>query len=280
MSNIDRLVQHCPGKRALITGAGSGLGRAFALDLARRGWSIALLDLSEERLESVAREVEGAGGRAFHTALDVVSDGLEQAFIDFAETEGGLDLCINNAGVAVAGPFAQISDSDWRWQTEINLMAVVRGCRQAARLMSGRGIIINIASAASFACAPQMSPYNVTKAGVVALSETLAVELADQGISVAVAMPTFFQTRLTETMRGSAEARDFAAKLMRRSAYTAKRAAADILSAAARGDLYIPVPNSARWLWRFKRLAPTLFRRRLAGFARGERGKPGRKQKA
>jgi len=264
---MQRLEQRCPGKRALVTGGGSGLGRAFALALARRGWTMALLDMDEARLGEVAAEVEACGGRASTTALDVGTDKLDDAFGQFREREGGLDLCINNAGVAVAGPLLEISDADWRWQNEINLMAVMRGCRLARQAMSSGGVVINIASAAGFVCAAQMAPYNVTKAGVIALSETLAAEWAQYGISLTVAMPTFFRTRLTETMRGSADARAFAEKLMRRSGYTAEQAAEDILAAAGRGALYIPVPASARWLWRLKRFAPRLFRRRMARFA-------------
>jgi NAD(P)-dependent dehydrogenase (short-subunit alcohol dehydrogenase family) len=283
-AGVARLSKRLPGRRAFITGAASGLGRAFAFALARDGWQLGLADLAAERLERVRTEVEaGGGGRATVFTGDVSShEFVEAALGSFARDAGGLDLVINNAGVAVAGPVETTSAEDWRWAVEINLLGVVHGCRAAVPLMrrQASGAILNIASSAGFAAAPHMGAYNASKAGVIALSETLACELHGSGVQVSVAMPGFFRTGLLETMRAPAGESALARRLMEGSAYDAADAARAILAATARGDLYIVWPAEYRWLWRLKRFVPMPFlrrvqRMRVAQAARSEHPRPG-----
>ena len=125
----------------------------------------------------------------------------------------------------------------------------------------GCGVILNIASSAGFAAAPQMGAYNASKAAVIALTETLAGELSGSNVQVSVAMPGFFRTGLLETMRAPAAESAMAQRLMERSAYDAADAARAILAATARGPLYIVWPREYVWLWRIKRLAPMRFLR-------------------
>ena len=125
----------------------------------------------------------------------------------------------------------------------------------------GSGAILNIASSAGFAAAPQMGAYNASKAGVIALTETLAAELDGSGVQVSVAMPGFFRTGLLETMRAPAEESAMARRLMAGSAYDAADAARAILAATARGRLYIVWPKEYVWLWRIKRFFPMRFLR-------------------
>jgi NAD(P)-dependent dehydrogenase (short-subunit alcohol dehydrogenase family) len=280
---IARLSGRLPGRRAFVTGAASGLGRAFALALARDGWRLGLVDLHADRLERVRAEVETAGGRAIAYAGDVAAgEFVAGALAAFAGEAGGLDLLINNAGVAVAGGVEVTPAADWRWAVDINLLGVVHGCRAAVPLLrqQGRGVILNIASSAGFAAAPQMGAYNATKAAVIALTETLAGELHGSGVQASVAMPGFFRTGLLETMRAPAAENAMAHRLMERSAYDAADAARAILAATARGRLYIVWPRQYVWLWRIKRFAPMRFlrlvqRMRSAPSKRVEHPRPG-----
>ncbi len=156
-------------------------------------------------------------------------------------------------------------------------MGIVHSCRAQAPHMiaSGGGLIVNVASAASFTSMSRTSAYSASKAAVVALSETLFQELAEHRVHVAVAMPGFFRTRLMETARAPADARGFALKLMERSNLEADAVAREIISKAAGGATHIVLPASYRWLWRFKRLAPRTFQRWLAGFRRSRRSPGG-----
>jgi NAD(P)-dependent dehydrogenase (short-subunit alcohol dehydrogenase family) len=263
-AEIGRLAKRLPGRRALVTGAGSGLGRAFALELARQGWRLGLADLSGDRLERVCAEVDVVGGRATMYTGDVASpEFMESVLQRYTRDAGGLDLLINNAGVAVAGLVEATSAEDWRWAVEINLLGVVNGCRAAVPLMRRQrsGAILNIASSAGFAAAPQMGAYNASKAGVIALTETLAAELDGSGVQVSVAMPGFFRTGLLETMRAPAEESAMARRLMAGSAYDAADAARAILAATSQGRLYIVWPKEYVWLWRIKRFFPMRFLR-------------------
>lgn len=264
-----RLAAWLTGRRAFITGGGSGLGLALATELARDGWTVGLLDREPERLATAAVALGAAGARAVHTfAADVRDEAAFTAAVEaFAAHSGGLDLMVNNAGVAVAGGVEATPLADWRWALEINVVGPALGCRLALPIMrrAGRGLLVNVASAAAFASAPQMATYNASKAAVVALTETLAAELGSSGVRALVVMPGFFQTRLLETMRAPRAETETARRVMGESRYSAERAAADVLAAAVRGRLYAVLPGSYAALWRLKRLVPGLFVRLLSG---------------
>jgi NADP-dependent 3-hydroxy acid dehydrogenase YdfG len=263
---ITILAQRFPAKRAFITGAGSGLGRAFGEELAAAGWQLGLLDVSADRLAAVEAELGGADASVSCYTGDVANESFVAGSItDFTSRAGGLDLMINNAGVAAAGPIESTPAADWRWIVDINLLGVVWGCQAAAVHMrqARSGLILNIASSAGFASAPQMSAYNATKAAVISLSETLAAELSGTGVQVSVAMPGFFRTALLETLRAPPEASGLARRLMQGSRYDAGEAARAILAAAAGRTLYVVWPREYRWAWRLKRFFPLWFLRRL-----------------
>lgn len=257
-----------PARRAVITGGASGLGLAAAELLAARGWRLALLDRDEPRLGSAAEALRALGSahcEAF--AVDVTDEPAVRFAVDaFAGRAGGLDLALNSAGVAAAGSLAETPLADWRWILDINVLGIVHSCRAEMPHMAaaGRGLIVNVASAAAFMSAAAMGAYNASKAAVVALSETLHHELAGSGVQVAVAMPGFFRTRLMEHARAPADARAFAERLMDRSSMPAEAVAREILARAAAGELHLVLPAEYRWLWRFKRLAPRRFARWLA----------------
>ncbi len=192
--------------RAVVTGAGSGLGRALALDLAGRGAALIISDIDQSSAEQTAQLVRQQQAQAEVLTCDVTDRDAVFGLINETEKRlGGIDFIANNAGVAVGGPFDEISIEDWRWAVDINLWGVIYGCQAAVSKMRprGRGYILNVASAAGLLAPPAMSAYNVTKAGVVSLSETLYAEYKAEGIRVSVLCPTFFRTNIVEAGRGA-----------------------------------------------------------------------------
>jgi len=275
------LSRRCPSKRAFITGAASGLGLSLAMRLARDGWTLGVLDLDREHLDQAVSALQQAGAaRALPYPGDVAAAGfVMDSIADFVQAAGGLDLLVNNAGVAVAGAVEATPVEDWQWITGINLLGVVWGCRAALPVMKQQrsGVIFNIASSAGFAAAPQMSAYNVTKAGVIALSETLVGELAGSGIQVSCAMPGFFRTHLLDHMHAPPEENRLARQLMDNSGHDANEAAAALLGAVAAGDLYVIWPPEYRWAWRLKRWFPRWFLKRVQSFRDAQARKAGRR---
>jgi NAD(P)-dependent dehydrogenase (short-subunit alcohol dehydrogenase family) len=244
--------------RAVVTGAGGGLGRAFCHELHKRGARIVCADIDEAAAQQTAREV---GGTAVRCDVSRIED-IEAVAAAAELALGGVDLVINNAGVAVAGPVGDVPLDDWRWIMGVNLWGVIYGCHVfAPRLRKqGRGHILNVASAAGLLSPPGMAPYNVTKAAVVALSETLNAELKGTGVGVTVLCPTFFRTNIGRNARGSdPKQAAFVEKMMARSKIQADDVARLALDAAVRGELYALPHADGRWMWRLKRWAPSQF---------------------
>ena len=274
------LSRRFPAKRAFVTGAASGLGFAIADCLARDGWTLGLLDLSAARLEQALARLRQSGAHDV-TGFpgDVASPPfVEGAIADFVGRYGGLDVLVNNAGVAVAGAVELTPVDDWRWIVDINLLGVVWGCRAALPVLKrqGDGLVLNVASSAGFAAAPQMAAYNVTKAGVIALTETLVAELAGTGLQVSVAMPGFFRTHLLDDMRAPPEESRLAHHLMDHSGHEPDEAAAALLAAANAGETWIVWPREYRMAWRLKRWFPGWFLRRVQAFRDAQVRKAGR----
>lgn len=252
-----------PPSTAVVTGAGSGLGRAIALRLARPGATLLLADLDLERCEETARLAEARGAGAHALAVDVADAAQVEALaVEAARRLGRIDLVVNNAGVAAAGAIGQTPLDDWRWIVGINLFGVIHGCHVfAPRLVAqGGGAILNTASMAGIACAPMMGAYNVTKAGVIALSETLAAEVRSRNVRVTVLCPAFFRTNLLETARSAdADLMATARGAFARATMSADDVAAAALAAVERGRLYCLPMREGRVLWRLKRLLPERF---------------------
>lgn len=249
--------------RAVVTGAGSGLGAAFCEALAGAGARVLASDIDGEAAAATAARVSG---EVHARACDVTRLADVEALAAAAERVlGGVDLVINNAGVAVVGQVGQVQIEDWRWCVDINLWGVIHGCHVfVPRLRAaGRGHIINVASAAGLLSPPHMAPYNTTKAAVVALSETLAADLADDGVGVSVLCPTFFRSNLVRTARTAVDGglHQVARHLVEDSRRSAAEVARAALAGAARGELHIAPHLDGRWLWRLKRWSPGVFRR-------------------
>lgn len=253
--------------RAVVTGAGSGLGRAFCLELAARRARILAADIDLASAEETARLVNAAGGQAIPHQCDVANaDEVEALATTIEKAHGAADLVINNAGVAVGGPVGKIPLDDWKWIVGINLFGVIYGCHTfVPRFKSrGSGHIINVASAAGLLAAPEMAPYNVTKSGVVALSETLGAELRGTGVGVTVLCPTFFKTNIARAAHTHSEvSADDVEKLMSRTSIQAPDVARFALEKADAGELYALPHADGRWMWRVKRMAPELFQTKL-----------------
>jgi len=240
--------------RAVVTGAGSGFGRAITLALAKRGATVLASDVNLASAEETAKLApEGA---VVATRTDVRSPDEMKALVEGAvDRWGALDVIVNNAGVAVAGAVGEIPLDDWHFEISINLYGVIHGCHFAVPVMKRqkRGFVLNVASAAGLIAAPLMGPYNVTKAGVIALSETLRTELEEDGIAVSVLCPTFFRTNIHKTQRSPDKLRATSAKLVEGAKWSADEVATVALRGLERGQLYIIPQADGKMLWRAKR---------------------------
>ncbi|MGQ0839737.1 SDR family oxidoreductase [Actinokineospora sp.] len=251
--------------RVLVTGAGSGLGKAIATRYADAGWRVLVTDIDAAAAETVAKELD-----VEHLALDVTDDESWIAARDWCEREwGGLDVLVNNAGVGSGGRIERIPLSDWDWIWEINVKGVVRGCHTFVPVFKaqGSGHLVNIASLAAIMNLPGMASYNVTKAGVLALSETLRHELAPYGIGTTAVCPGFFQTNLNDRMRTpDPAALKVSQKLMASSKITAEDVARQVFDAVAAKRFLLLTHAEGRKSYRFKRLLPRAFDAQVAKY--------------
>ncbi len=250
-------------KKVFITGGASGLGRALALHYARAGWNVCIADLNDARGEETRKELEAAsssGSEMLYRHADVTREQDLQAIADeLSQLWAGLDVLVNNAGVAQAGAIEDVTISDWEWIIDINLLGVVRGCKVFTPIFKrqGSGHIVNIASMAGLLDVPRMASYNVTKAAVVALSGTLEQELMDDGIHVSVVCPSFFQTNLEETMRTTdPRMKKMMGKLLSSGKLTAEQVAEHIVKGVEKQQSYILPHASGENLWLAKRYLP------------------------
>jgi NAD(P)-dependent dehydrogenase (short-subunit alcohol dehydrogenase family) len=253
-----------PCRYGIITGAASGIGREIAKQLAGPAWQLLLLDVDAAGLQATAAAVESAGGAAHWEAFDVAdSAAWHDLHARWAQDWPRLDLLCNNAGVCGAGEVGRFGLADWTWLLNINLLGPIYACHELIGWMKENphgGAILNTASLAGLIAIPGMAAYNVSKAGMVALSETMQAELAPYNIRVSVLCPGFCPTGLVakgrfenEDLRASAE------QFMQHGQVTAADVAAAGLKAVRRGKLYAVLGWKARWLWRVKRFAPRPF---------------------
>lgn len=192
-------------KVAVITGGASGIGKATALAMARRGTDIVLADINEGRLAETAQAISALGRQVIAVRCDVTSDrDVEQLATTALAKMGRVDLVFNNAGVICRGALEAMSMADWAWQFEINVLGVVRGIKAFLphMLKRGSGYIINTGSVAGlYALTGEGAPYVASKFAVVGLSEALALYARPRGIGVSVLCPSGVDTHLNETRR-------------------------------------------------------------------------------
>ena len=262
-----------PQRRVLITGAGSGLGRALALRYARAGDRVACVDLIAERAEETRAQLPGEGHLAFQA--DVGSDASMQVLHDdIQRLWQGVDVLINNAGIASGGAMVETTMAEWDRVLNIDLLSVVRGCRLflPAMIAQGQGQVLSTASFAGLAGAPGMMTYGVAKAAVVALSEQLRGEMHGKGVRVGVICPSFFRTNLCETAIGNPKVKQLAERLMDTAPDTLDSVGDAVFAAAERGDFMIIPTKREPHRWRMKRWFPELYFKQLMKMV-GERSK-------
>ncbi|WP_330183123.1 SDR family NAD(P)-dependent oxidoreductase [Nocardia sp. NBC_01503] len=252
---------------AVVTGAGSGIGRAFAIELGRRGGRVICSDIDAERARETVELVSATGGKAFDTVCDVRRIEQVQALANTAEEWFGktADVVINNAGIGRGGEVVgDTSLEEWHQVLDINLWGVIHGCHVfAPRLRAaGQGAIVNVASAAAFGSAPRMGAYNVSKAGVLALSETLAAELSGTGVSVTALCPTAVKTNILQGVSiGDETVSEWGDRLLRWTGRPPASIARTTLDAVDHGQLYVVPQIEAKLIWQSKRLLPEPYTR-------------------
>ncbi len=249
---------------AVVTGAGSGIGRSFAYELAKRGGAVVCVDLNLAAAQDTVDQIKATGAKAFALQCDVGNAEQVNSVAEQAEQLLGhpVTLLINNAGVGLGGKFDEVSLDDWKWCMQVNLWGVIHGCHAFVPKFKklGYGAIINVASAASYTAAPEMSVYNVSKAGVLALSETLSSELKKFKIQVNVVCPTLVPTNIIKNGRIPGQYSKLADHALMNYAFTTTDKVAKLsLDRLDKEQLYTTPQLDAKLFWLMKRTSPSLY---------------------
>lgn len=257
---------------AVVTGGASGIGRAVSEGLVRRGSHVVIADINAQGASEVATMLSSLGpGTASGVALDVRDADAVAAVYQQAQIEHGrLDAVFNNAGVAVGGEVEELTVAHWDRVIDVNLRGVVYGVAAAYPLMikQGFGHIVNTASLAGLIPAPLLTPYSMTKHGVVGLSLALRAEARPFGVKVTAVCPGFVDTPMLDglgpedlpqtSMARRAQEMQASAERQLGRPYPVDKLARDVLRGVDRNKALIVTPLSARALWRLHRLAPSL----------------------
>ena len=227
------------GRTALVTGASAGLGRHFAWLFARHGATVVVAARRVPELTALVREIDAAGATAHAVALDVRNpDAVERA----VAATGPLDIVVNNAGIATTKPALETDEAAWQQVIDTNLSGAFRVARAAAKAMveGGRGgTIINIASILAFRVAKQVPAYVAAKAGLVKLTEALALELAPRGIRVNAIAPGYIETDLNREFLRSPSGQAMQARIALRRFGTAADLDGALLLLASDAGAYV-----------------------------------------
>jgi NAD(P)-dependent dehydrogenase (short-subunit alcohol dehydrogenase family) len=193
------------GKRTLVTGGAQGLGQAIATLFAERGARVAIADINGEAADGAAAEI---GGEAIGVRCDVTDPAQVRAAIEqTVQAFGGLDVLVNNAGIEIGKPLVEISDEEFKLLLDINVTGVFYGIKYATpALAESRGCIINMSSVAGLAGVPLLGAYCASKAAVLRLTQTAAIELRDAGIRVNAICPSFIKTEMVDRLVAPFEA--------------------------------------------------------------------------
>ncbi|MFD0639530.1 SDR family oxidoreductase [Catenulispora yoronensis] len=259
-------------KLVVITGAGSGIGRATALAFAEKGADIVVADIDAVAAARTVELVELLGARAYLYTVDVASaDAMERFAADVKATAGVPDVVVNNAGIGMSGPFLATEVKDWERILGVNVWGVIHGARCFGEMMRERGEgghIVNLASAAAYTPSRALSAYSTSKAAVLMLSECLRAEFARYGIGVSAICPGFIATNITRTTKfvgQSAEqqerTRQRVTGLYRRRNFGPDKVAERIVDAVRRDRPVVPVALEAKASKAISRLSPALARR-------------------
>ena len=251
----------------LITGGGSGIGRAIGEAMGREGHLVVLADRAEQRAREVAEGIEAQGGRAIGRALDVRD---REAFVALAkelrDSEGSVDYLFNNAGIAIGGRVSDYQPGDWDEVLDVNLRGVVHGIDAVYPIMraQGSGHIVNTASMAGFLPLPGGASYAASKHAVVGLSKALRIEAAQHRVRVSVVCPGAIQTPILVGGEFGAHRGLQLSEEQMRALWALVRPmnvddfARRVLDEVARNEPFIVVPRWWKAVWLLERLAPRL----------------------
>ncbi len=244
-----------------ITGGGSGIGAACAVEFARQGAKVAVSGRRVEKLTEAVAAVEAAGGEALAVACDVTSEeACTAAVAEILAKWGRLDVCMANAGYAVAGWFPKLSMDEWRGQVETNLFGLLHTVRAAYDpVVEAKGHVVLVSSVAGFMAPPKMTAYSATKFAVRAIGEGLAVELRTRGVGVTTICPGYVESEIQQVDNAgnfdpAKPSRPF--PLM----WTSERAARSIVRAVHRRKVVAPITGHAHAIIRLSRWWPALTR--------------------
>ncbi len=239
------------GKIAVVTGAGSGIGRSTARLFARQGARVHVVDVNGDSAAAVAAEVKAAGGDAVAHVVDVADpDAVERLARDVFDTDRRVDILHNNAGIGHAGNIEATTMEDWQRVINVNLLGVAYGVQAFVPRMLAQGrpaVVVNTASEAGLVPTARMAPYTASKFGVVGMSEALNAELAPRGIHVIAVCPGIINTAIVRTGIIRGEIADIHDKAI---AFYSKRGASPdvvaeaVLKAIEKPRLIVPVPKS------------------------------------
>ncbi len=248
------------GRHALVTGAASGIGRATAFELARRGARLSLADIDETGVRSVASALAADGHDARAYDVDMANEDRVANLASRAVRDGGpVDVLVNNAGVAVVAPLLKTSAANWDWVFGVNVLGPIRLTRALlpSMLARGDGDVVMVASLAGLVGAPGMVAYTTTKFALVGFAQALRLEVADAGVGVTVVCPGFVRTGFARASRYENRAfRRFLADPPSWYGLSEERVAARLVDAlAARDPLLVMGPEKVGW-W-LQRLAPS-----------------------
>lgn len=260
------------GKLALVTGAGGGIGRATAVELVRQGArTVVVVDRDVAGANDTADAVREAGGHAAVYEVDVTDElAMNELAAQVNTDHGVVDILINNAGIGMAGRFLETTSEHWDAIVGVNLRGVLNGSRAFAEQMVERGqggTIINVSSASAYLPSKSMIAYTTTKAAVLAFSEALRADLADEGITVTAVCPGFVNTNIAKnttyagmTAEQQQRAQAKADTAYRRRNYTPEATATAIVKAVKTGPPVLPIAPESRLGYAMRRISPTAIR--------------------
>jgi 2-hydroxycyclohexanecarboxyl-CoA dehydrogenase len=257
------------GALALVTGAGSGIGRAIALELARKGSRVIAVDLHADTAEKTAVACGEVGPAAHGLTCDVANLNDVRALAERVHGEHGpLDVLVNNAGVGMSARLTDMTIDDWTWIRAINLDGVVHGCHTfgPAMLERGRGHVVNISSGLGFTMRATEPAYVTTKAAVLALSQCLRADWAEAGVGVTAICPGVIDTPILDGTRflgAQADTVERTRKVFRRG-HPPELVARDVVVAIRKNKAVVPVGWESKVGWWAHRLLPLSAHQRIA----------------
>lgn len=245
---------------AVITGAGSGIGRATALRFARAGAEVVAVDIDGESAQATARECVGGGRPAFYDCDVSDRDAVEALAARIEDEVGPVDVLVNNAGVGLVGAFLDATLDDWDWLRGVNLDGVAYGCHTFGTRMvrRRRGHVVNVSSGSAYVPYTNLAAYCAAKAGVLMLSECLRADWSRTGVGVSVICPGVINTPIASRARmvGSIASRREAAMRVLRRGRSPDVVAAAILDAVEHNRGVVPVGIESTFAYRVLRFAP------------------------